>query len=85
MSVTNTLKQRKKTHGEFTETAVIIQALKGVMRQSKNWDTLTPAQKEALEMNQHKIGRILCGNPNHKDSWYDIQGYAKLGEDSIND
>jgi hypothetical protein len=26
----------------------------------------------------HKIGRILNGNPNNKDSWWDIAGYATL-------
>ena len=83
MSVANTLKQRKKTHGDFKATAINIQALKGCMHQSPNWDKLTPSQKEALEMIQHKVGRILSGDPNHKDSWHDIQGYAKLIEDQL--
>ena len=26
----------------------------------------------------HKIGRILAGDPNHKDHWVDIAGYANL-------
>ena len=35
----------------------------------------------------HKIGRILVGDPNHRDHWDDISGYAvlvadRLGEDS---
>ena len=29
-----------------------------------------------------KIGRIVCGDPSHVDSWVDIQGYAKLAEDN---
>lgn len=46
------------------------------------WDQLSPAHKEALEMIAHKIGRILNGDPNYDDSWHDIAGYAKLGEDA---
>ncbi|WP_257617167.1 hypothetical protein [Campylobacter pinnipediorum] len=26
----------------------------------------------------HKIARILAGNPNYKDHWDDIAGYATL-------
>jgi hypothetical protein len=29
-------------------------------------------------MIQHKISRILNGNPNHIDSWADIAGYAHI-------
>lgn len=29
----------------------------------------------------HKIGRILNGDPNYRDSWDDIAGYAKLAAD----
>jgi hypothetical protein len=39
---------------------------------------LNPSQREALDMIQHKIGRILAGNPNHHDHWHDIAGYATL-------
>lgn len=36
--------------------------------------------KEALEMIQTKVGRILTGDPTHRDSWHDIAGYAVLIE-----
>ena len=53
------------------------------MVDSPNWPGLTDAQREALEMVAHKIGRILNGDPNYHDSWHDIVGYAKLVADRL--
>jgi hypothetical protein len=66
---------RQTTHGEFVENTVTMQALKDVMRATPNWNLLRPWQKEALEMNAHKIGRILHGDPNYLDHWEDMSGY----------
>lgn len=72
------LAERGKTHGDFTDHARVTQAIKDVMQASPNWGKLTAVQKEALEMNAHKVGRILSGNPDHHDHWDDISGYATL-------
>lgn len=72
------LAERAKTHGDFTDHAHYTQEIKRTMRSSSNWEDLSDVQKEALEMNAHKVGRILSGNPNHQDHWDDIAGYAKL-------
>lgn len=79
------LKERRQQHGDFTDHARITQALKIVMKiESKgSFSALSEIQREALEMIQHKIGRILAGNPNLKDHWHDIAGYAKLVADRI--
>ena len=37
-----------------------------------------PDQREALEMIQHKVARILNGDPTYTDNWIDIAGYATL-------
>lgn len=79
--VSSTLAERGSTHGDFTENGKVMQQLKLVMRSHAGWDRLTPAQCEALEMIQHKVGRILCGDPNFKDHWRDIAGYATLAEE----
>ena len=42
---------------------------------------MTDPAKEALDMIAHKIGRICAGNPNFKDHWADIAGYAQLVAD----
>lgn len=77
------LKERGSRYGIFKEHARITQDLKGVMRDSPNWSRLAQDQKEALEMVQHKIGRILNGDPDYHDSWHDIVGYAKLVADRL--
>ena len=46
-------------------------------------ERLTPDKKEALEVIQHKIARILNGNPEFHDSWHDIVGYARLAADRV--
>jgi hypothetical protein len=72
------LRERGKTHGDFTEHARITQALKDVMHGSPGWARLDAVKRESLEMNVHKIGRILAGNPAHADHWDDIAGYSLL-------
>jgi len=81
--IDHTLEQRGQKYGEFPEHARITQNIKDAMRDSPNWTRLTPAMKEALEMNAHKIGRILNGDPNFHDSWYDIIGYTRLIEKDL--
>ena len=81
ITTTELLATRAKTHGEFSNHAFITQNLKYVMRATENWDNLSVAHKESLEMIAHKIGRILAGDPNHQDHWDDICGYSKLASD----
>jgi hypothetical protein len=78
MSIEKTLKQRGSIYGEFADNAETSQILKQTMRNAKNWDELSYAQQEALEMVQHKISRLLNGNPNYQDNVIDILGYTEL-------
>ncbi len=81
-NVDKTLDGRGNEHGEFMDHACIAQELKISMRRhnKRKWIQLDPDMREALEMIQHKVARILNGNPKHIDSWHDIQGYARLVE-----
>lgn len=58
--------------------------LKDVMHEVDGWNNLTASQKEALDMIQHKIGRILNGDPTYDDNWKDIAGYATLVAEELN-
>jgi len=80
MDVTEILAQREKTHGDFTDHARITQQLKTTLRELRpeGWHKLDDCQKETLDMIAHKIGRVLAGDPNVKDHWDDIAGYATL-------
>lgn len=80
-----TLEERGTRYGEFEEHARITQALKATMVDTPRWKELSPAMKESLEMTQHKVGRILNGDPNYKDSWTDIIGYTRLIEKTLKD
>lgn len=82
-SVHDTLEERKNIHGDFSAIAEVAQDLKFVLHNSPNWDSLTPAMKESLEMQAHKQARILAGTPELKDSWHDIAGYAILVEQDL--
>lgn len=62
LSVEEILEARGKEYGDFVEHARITQNIKTAYKDSPNWNSLTPAMKESLEMNAHKVGRILNGN-----------------------
>lgn len=83
MSVDDTIKDRDTRYGGFENVSNTTVDLKETMRRSKNWDLLPNFMRESLDMIVHKIARILNGDPNYKDNWHDIQGYAKLSEDQI--
>ena len=70
--------ERGEQYGDFTEQGRIAQNLKMDMHELPGWEKLEPHQREALDMIQHKISRILNGNPNNVDSWADIAGYAHI-------
>ena len=70
------LADRAKTHGDYKVHAQITQSLKAIVRGSEA--KRNDSQREALEMILHKIGRICAGDPNIKDHWVDIAGYAQL-------
>lgn len=79
------LAERKTTHGNFADNASYSQDFKEIIQNSLNYqrETLSDMQREALDMIVHKIARILAGNPNHRDSWDDIAGYATLVSNSL--
>lgn len=76
--------ERGSRYGKFKDGAEIMQSLKDTMRDVDGWNNLTAIQKEALDMIQHKIGRILNGDPTYDDSWKDIAGYATLIVNELN-
>lgn len=76
--------ERGSRYGKFKDGADIMQSLKDIMRDVDGWNNLTASQKEALDMIQHKIGRILNGDQTYDDSWKDIAGYATLIVNELN-
>lgn len=83
--VTTTLDERGARYGDFSDHAEIAQALQDVMRARVGWTRLSDDKKQALTVIADKIARILNGDPEYRDNWHDIQGYAKLAEDRCSD
>ena len=81
--INNTLDEREKRYGSFTDFSELCQRLKETMHNNKGWDKLSSTQRESLEMIQHKVARILNGDPDYVDNWHDVAGYATLEERNL--
>jgi hypothetical protein len=77
------LQERGKTHGDYSDHARITQVTKQFWQGEAGWQRLSVEQRETLDMIAHKVGRALAGDPNFKDHWDDIAGYAKLVADRL--
>lgn len=78
-----TLNKRGSTYGDFRDNSNISQELKKVIRCGLGFHSLSNMHVEALDMICHKISRIVTANPDYKDSWIDIAGYAQLVADRV--
>ena len=81
-TVRQTLNQRQEQYGSFEDVAMITEQMVDVMRKGY-YENLAYNQKMALYMICSKMARIVNGNPNHKDSWHDIAGYATLIDNEL--
>ena len=76
-TIQETLAEREKTHGSYERQAACCYMMKHEMNLYRR-GSFSPQQVEALYMILHKISRIACGDPDFKDHWDDIAGYATL-------
>lgn len=72
------LVERERTHGSFSETAMLSQNLKNLLVNAPKYKQTSDVQRESLDMIATKLARILVGNPRERDHWQDIIGYSKL-------
>lgn len=70
------LDERQNQYGSFENVALYTELVNKVL--SNNTENRTDAMNMAIYMIASKLARIASGNPNHKDSWVDIAGYAQL-------
>lgn len=78
-----TLNERGGRYGSFVHHARIAQALQDVLHGEPGWTALAADQRQALTVICDKIARMLNGDPNYRDNWHDIVGYAKLVDDRM--
>ena len=81
-TIKETLSQRQDQYGSFEDVAMITEQMVDIMRKGY-YENLAYNQKMALYMICSKMARIVNGNPNHKDSWHDIAGYATLIDNEL--
>lgn len=74
---------RETTHGPYLQVAEYSQHLKTVFRSHVGYGNLTAVQRESIDLMCTKFARALCGNPDHKDHWDDLAGYAKLVAETL--
>lgn len=87
MEINELLQERGQTHGDYSEFANLSQMLKYFINSYRRdlHKVLSAEHQESLDMICGKIARIVTGDPNVKDHWDDIAGYATLGSKSIKD
>lgn len=92
MTIEQTLQERGSRYGDFTDHADICDALINVCSGTgygpqTNFSRLDPVKRQAIRVICDKLARILSpgGDPEYRDNWHDIQGYAKLAEDRCKD
>lgn len=83
MSVQNTLDQRGKSYGDFSDNAKVAQELKALVRKGSSWNAMPPHMKEGLDMILSKVSRMVTADWTHEDNLIDIQGYAKLMQERL--
>lgn len=77
--------ERGSVYGPFLHNAIIAQGLKAVMRnipdpdnEGRHWHKLPADVREALDLIQLKVSRIVTGEAEYLDNWDDIAGYATI-------
>ena len=82
--ISDLLIERGTTHGEFLDVARMAQGLKADFRCGKSWDAMAMPHQEALDMIATKLARIASGDPKCAGHWEDIEGYARLAREWLN-
>lgn len=85
LEISTILAARQDTYGDFQHVASTAQALKNVLVQGVAYGRASMEQREAIDMIASKLSRIVNGNPDYKDSWTDIIGYARLVERDLSE
>lgn len=83
MTIDQTLAERGKTYGPFLEKAKTVQALIDVVIHEPGWERLAADQKQCIMVCFDKFARAIHGDPNHRDNFHDVVGYAKLVDDRM--
>nr|DAP04005.1 MAG TPA: hypothetical protein [Caudoviricetes sp.] len=81
-SVHNILEQRGSRYGRFIYVSAVYAKIREAMY-SNGTDRYSPSQLHAIDAIAMKMARIATGDPDYLGNWVDIQGYAKLEQDVL--
>ena len=82
--IEDTIKERTESYGDFADNATVAQLLKEAIQMETNYPNMPPYMRESLDIICSKISRMVTGDWKHADNWLDIQGFAKLSLDLLN-
>lgn len=82
IEVSAVLSQRGSRYGRFIDVAAAYTQIREAMY-ANGIDRYSPSQVLAIDALAMKMARIATGDPNYLDNWVDIQGYAKLEQDIL--
>lgn len=77
-NVEQILAERGKDYGNFEDIANFTLYAFELLMELDNANHASRAMKESAHMILQKLARAFNGNPNKKDTWDDIAGYAML-------
>lgn len=80
-TVDETLAERGGRYGDFRTHAMISQQIMERIKSFDGWERFDHVKREGVTLIVHKLARALNGDPEYRDNWHDIAGYAKLIED----
>ena len=85
MDINTIMEERGSSYGDFGSQAMCAQTLKQILHghAHRHGVDLSGEQKEAIDMMATKLSRIVNGDPNKVDSWRDVEGYAKIIADRL--
>lgn len=81
--IQDTIADRGASYGEYKDGAQIAMDLFEIVQEAPSYRKMNAGQRYAMFMFSAKMARLLNGDPNHKDSWHDIAGYATLVEERL--
>ena len=82
-STDHILRERQGTHGNFSDGAKFVQAVMRAAMAAPMWAATTDVQRECIHHIAQKLQRIVCGDPNFRDHWIDISGYANIAANHL--
>lgn len=78
MNLDDSIRSGEANTGSFDEVSERAQAIKFIMRQGRNWDKMSIANKEAMESIATYIAMILSGNDIEPSHWNGLAAYARV-------